>query len=264
MSKASRAAAARYGSVARAYRSFWAPAMIALSRPLIRAMPVEVEDCIADLGSGVGAVSAGLVPRARTVIGLDVSEEMVRHASREVVSVVGEMEKLPFASESLEGAFSTFALQHVSRTGDVFREVARALRPGGFFATATWGTDHAEVGGVYEVLTELFARHRIPAEDRDLKTWHSRVDEPSKVTRHANSAGLTVENAWVARSTYRWTARGFIGWATTMGPYGRRLASVPDQVRARVIDDLKNDIAPLPRDALRWTPECVYAISIKE
>ena len=49
-----------------------------------------------------------------------------------------------------------------------------------------------------------------------------------------------------------------------MGPYGRRLLTVPDQVRARVIEDLKNDIAPLDADAFRWTPECVYVISIKE
>jgi ubiquinone/menaquinone biosynthesis C-methylase UbiE len=264
MSSASRAAAARYGSVARSYRSFWAPAMIALSRPLIHAIPVEVDDRIADLGAGVGAVAARLARRAHKMIGLDVTEGMLRHAPREVLSVAGDIEHLPFADETLDGALSTFVLQHIPRTGAVFHEVARALRPGGFFATATWGPDDAEVGGVYDVLTELFARHRIPAEAPVTKAWHSRVDEPAKITRHARAAGLTMENAWAARSTYRWTARGFIGWATTMGPYGRRLAAVPEQVRARVIGDLKNDIAPLPDDAFRWTPECVYTISIKE
>jgi len=264
MSKASRAAAARYGAVARSYRRYWSPALIALSRPLIRAMPVEVEDRIADLGSGVGAIGARLAPRARAVIGLDVTEGMLRHAPREVLSVAGDMEHLPFADRTLDGALCTFVLQHVSGTGAAFREVARALRPGGFFATATWGTDDAEVGGPYDVLTELFARHRIPADTSPMRTWHSRVDDPAKLTRHARAAGLTMENAWMARSTYQWTPRGFIGWATTMGPYGRRLAAVPDQVRARMIADLKNDIAPLSRDELRWTPECVYAISIKE
>jgi ubiquinone/menaquinone biosynthesis C-methylase UbiE len=264
MSKASRAVAARYGSVARSYRTFWAPVLVALSRPLIRAMPVEVEDRIADLGSGVGAIAARLAPRARMVIGFDIAEGMLRRAPREVLSVAGDMEHLPFADETLDGALTTFVLQHVPRTGTVFQEVARALRPGGFFATATWGTDDAEVGGVYDVLTELFARHRIPAEDPALTSWHGRVDEPAKITRYARAAGLTMENAWTARSTYKWTARGFIGWATTMGPYGRRLAAVPDQVRARVVDDLRNDIASLPADAFRWTPECVYTISIKE
>jgi ubiquinone/menaquinone biosynthesis C-methylase UbiE len=264
MSSASRAAAARYGAAATSYRRFWAPALAALSRPLIRAMPVEREDRIADLGSGVGAIAARLASRARAVIGLDVTERMLRQAPREVLSIVGDMEQLPFADQTLDGALSTFVLQHVARTGEVFREVARALRPGGFFATATWGPDDGEVGGVYDVVTELYARHRIPAEDAGLKAWHSRVDEPAKVTRYARAAGLTMENAWTGRSTYKWTARGFIGWTTTMGPYGRRLAAAPDQVRARLIDDLHNDIAPLSADAFRWTPECVYTISVKE
>jgi ubiquinone/menaquinone biosynthesis C-methylase UbiE len=264
MSSTSRAVAARYGNAARSYRRFWSPAMIALSRPLIRAMPLETGDCLVDIGCGVGAIAARLAPRARTVIGLDVAEGMLRLSPREVLAAGGDMTQLPFATDSLDGVFSTFALQHISRTGRVFQEVSRALRPGGFFATATWGTDHAEVGGIYDVLNELFARHRIPAEDRGLKTWHSRVDEPAKIMRHARGAGLVVENAWAARQAYRWNARGFIGWATTMGPYGRRLAAVPDQVRARIIEDLRNDLAPLDADAFRWTPECVYAISIKE
>jgi ubiquinone/menaquinone biosynthesis C-methylase UbiE len=238
--------------------------MITLSRPLIRAMPVDSEDRIADLGCGVGAIASRLAPRARKVFGLDVTEGMLRLAPAEVLSVAGDLTQLPFTTESLDGAFSTFVLQHVSRTGLAFKEVARALRPGGFFATATWGADDAEIGGVYDVLNELFARHRIPAEDRGPKAWHSRVDEPAKIARHAAAAGLVMENGWATRSTYRWTQRSFIGWATTMGPYGRRLLTVPDQVRARVIEDLKNDIAPLNADAFRWTPECVYAISIKE
>jgi ubiquinone/menaquinone biosynthesis C-methylase UbiE len=264
MSFTSRAVAARYGRVASAYRRFWAPAMITLSRPLIRAMPVEAEDRIADLGCGVGAIASRLAPRARKVFGLDVTEEMLRLSPADVISVAGDLTQLPFTAECLDGAFSTFALQHVSRTGLAFKEVARALRPGGFFATATWGIDDAEEGGVYDVLNELFARHRIPAEDRGLKAWHSRVDEPAKIARHAAAAGLLMENGWATRSAYRWSKRGFIGWATTMGPYGRRLLAVPDQVRARVIEDLKNDLESLDADAFRWTPECVYAISIKE
>ena len=264
MSSTTRGVAARYSHVARAYRKFWAPAMIALSRPLIRAMPVERGDRIADLGTGVGAVAGRLTARARKVIGLDVSEGMLRLAPREMRCVAGDMTRLPFAHESFDGVLSTFVLQHVSQTGAVFREVARALRPGGFFATATWGTDDAEVGGAYDVLNELFARHRIPAEDPPLKAWHSRVEEPAKIARYASGAGLVVENAWATRSVYQWSVRGFIGWATTMGPYGRRLSAVPDQVRVRIIEDLRNDLAPLNADAFRWTPECVYVISIKE
>ena len=263
MSDRLRAVAARYGPAARSYRRFWSPAMVALSRPLIRALPIERGDRIADLGCGVGTIGSRLAGRAQMVVGLDAAEGMLRRAPREVLAVAADMARLPVADRTLDGAFSTFALQHVPKTAEVFREVARALRPGGFVGTATWGTDHAEVGGVYVVLDELFARHRIPQEP-GFKTWHGNVDEPAKLERHARAAGLTVERAWAARSAYRWPKAGFIGWATTMGPFGRRLMRVPDSVRARVIEDLHNDLAPLPEAAFRWTPECVYVIALKE
>jgi ubiquinone/menaquinone biosynthesis C-methylase UbiE len=258
-----RAIAARYGSAARSYRQFWAPVMVTHSRPLIEVLPLAAGDVVADLGCGVGAIGARLAPRAGAVVGLDVAEGMLRRSPRDVLTVTADIVELPFGDRTLNGAYSTFALQHVRRTGEVFRQVARALAPGGFLGTATWGKDHAEAGGVYDVLDELFARHRIPPEAPVLKTWHGNVDEPAKLERHARAAGLTVERAWAARSTYAWPKAGFIGWATMMGPYGRRLAAAPDVVRARVIEDLHNDLAPLPPSAFRWTPECVYLIALK-
>ena len=263
MSKATRATAARYGNVARQYRMYWAPAMTTLSRPLIRAMPVEERDVVLDVGAGVGAIIAQFSSRLRMAVALDVSEGMLGRAPHEIHRVAGDMMQIPIRDETTDGAFSTFALQHASRTGLVFSEVARALRPGGFFATATWGLDHAESGGCYEVLEEIFRRHRIPAAE-PFTTWHDHVNEPSKMERYARGAGLMVERAWAQRSTFRWTPKRFLGWATTMGPYGRRLATMPEQLRARLISDLRNDLEPLEKDAFRWTPECVYAIAIKQ
>ena len=263
MSQALRNAAERYGSVARPYRRFWAPVMVAHARPLIGVLPLELDDTIADLGCGVGVIGARLAKRARTVAGVDVSEGMLRRAQDGVLCVAGDIANLPFGDETLDGALSTFALQHVSRTGRAFKETARALRPGGFFGTATWGTDHAESGGAYSVVDDLFARHRIPAETPGLKTWHDHVDEPAKMERHARAAGLTVERAWAARSTYEWPRTAFTGWVTTMGPYGRRLLAAPEPVRARLVDDLNAELAMLPDAAFRWTPECVYVIALK-
>ncbi|MGZ4189871.1 MAG: class I SAM-dependent methyltransferase [Actinomycetota bacterium] len=258
------AVAARYGAAARTYRRFWAPAMVTLSRPLVSAMPVEAGDVVADLGCGVGAIAARVAARARTVIGVDVAEGMLARAPRdEVRCVAGTIDRLPLADTSLDGAFSTFVLQHLPRPSVMFREAARALRPGGFLATATWGADDAESGGAYDVLEEVFRRHRIPPEEATLKTWHVRVEDTKKVTRLATGAGLVVERAWAERGTYRWPRRTFLGWATTMGPYGRRLASLPEQLRARVTFDLQNDFSSLPDDAFAWTPEVVYLIALK-
>ena len=264
MSRALRAAAQRYGSVARAYRRFWAPVMVAHSKPMISALPLERNDTIADLGCGVGVIGARLAKRARTVVGIDVAEDMLRRAPDAVRRMAGDIATVPLGNETLDGAISTFALQHVPRTGLAFKEIARALRPGGFVGTATWGTDHAETGGCYDVVDDLFARHRVPAEAPALKTWHERVDEPAKLVRHARAAGLTVERSWAARSTYEWPRKSFFGWVTTMGPYGRRLMATPEDVRARLVERLDSELSMLPEGAFRWTPECVYVIAVKE
>ena len=263
MSRTLRGVADRYGSVALAYRRYWAPVMVAHARPMLRALPLERRDVIADLGCGVGVIASRLAKRARTVVGIDVAERMLRRAPDAVRALCGDVSQLPFADGSLDGSYSTFVLQHVARTGRVFDEVARVLRPGGFVGTATWGHDHAEAGGAYDVVEDLFATHRVPDETPPLKTWHDRVDEPDKLERHARAAGLTVERAWTARSTYEWPRAGFFGWVTTMGPYGRRLMSLSDPVRVRVIEELRGKLSALPDAAFRWTPECVYVIAVK-
>ena len=264
MSEAIRRAAERYGSVARSYRRYWAPVMVAHARPMIAALPLEESDRIADLGCGVGVIGARLARRARMVVGMDVSEGMLRRAADVVRRVAGDMGRLPFGDATLDGALSTFALQHVAKTGNAIAEVARALRPGGFLGTATWGLDHAEAGGPYALVEDLFAKHRVPAEATAMKTWHDHVDEPAKLERHAMRAGLIVERSWAARSTYVWPRANFFGWVTTMGPYGRRLANLPDAVRARLSEELHEGLAALPDAAFRWTPECVYLVAIKQ
>src|SRR5262249_7372506 len=160
--------------------------------PMITALPLQRGDTIADLGCGVGVIGARLAKRARTVIGIDAAEGMLRRAPDTVRRVAGDIARMPFADGMLDGVFSTFALQHVPRTGQAFKEAARSLRPGGFAGTATWGIDEAETGGCYDVVQDLFARHRIAADTMAIKTWHDRVDEPAKLERYARAAGLTV------------------------------------------------------------------------
>src|SRR5439155_23054275 len=132
MSDALRAVAARYGNAARSYRRFWAPAMVALSRPLIRALPFEQNDLIADLGCGVGAIGARLARRARGVVGLDVAEGMLKRVPPQVIPVAADMARVALGAETLDGAVATFAVQHSPRLGLVYAVVARVPRPGGF------------------------------------------------------------------------------------------------------------------------------------
>jgi len=256
-----RAVAQRYGSVARAYRSFWSPVMVALSRPLIDVLPLSAGQLLLDMGCGVGTIASSLAARVDRVVGVDLSEGMLRRAGRDIERVSADLLNLPLADGSFDGAFSTFALQHVPFPGKAFQQAARVLRRGGFLGTATWGVDHAESGGAYEVLEDVFARCEIP-EEPSMKTWHDRVDRPAKLRALTRRASLKVDRIWETRNEYRWTRAQFFGWATSLGPYGRRLATAEPAKRERAIGELEVALASLGDDGFLWTPLVVYLIAV--
>jgi ubiquinone/menaquinone biosynthesis C-methylase UbiE len=257
-----RAIAHRYGGVARAYRSFWSPVMVALSQPLIEAMPLARDQRLLDLGCGVGTIASLLASRVDGVVGLDVSEGMLRRAPRDIARVAGDALRLPVCESSFDGAFSTFALQHVPFPGRALQGAAGAVRPGGFVATATWGFDHGESGGAYDTLDDVFARHDVPDEPAAVKTWHGRVDRAAKMRALARRAGLRVERAWESREEYRWSRAQFFGWSTSLGPYGRRLFAVDPARRAHALSDLQIALEALSDDDFLWRPLIVYMIAV--
>lgn len=119
--------------------------------PLVRLDPARA----LDLGSGTGFVARDLrrrYPDAR-VIALDVSLQMLlaapadggiwsrlRARSRHM-RVVGAMERLPFASESMDLVCSSLALEWSTDPAAALREVRRCLRPDGLFMFTTIGPD---------------------------------------------------------------------------------------------------------------------------
>jgi ubiquinone/menaquinone biosynthesis C-methylase UbiE len=89
-----------------------------------------------DAGMGPGRLCEQLVAGAWTVSGVDISEEMVRHAQRRLPDVskrlrLGRIERLPFDDASFDVAAATGVMEYVESVPDAFAELARVLRPGG-------------------------------------------------------------------------------------------------------------------------------------
>ncbi len=102
---------------------------------------------VLDLGCGTGRGSRALqelFPAAQ-VISLDWSEAMLRHAlerrGEPADGVRADMHALPFAPRRFDLVFSNLAVQWSSREPQLFREVLRALKPGGLFLFSSFGPD---------------------------------------------------------------------------------------------------------------------------
>jgi ubiquinone/menaquinone biosynthesis C-methylase UbiE len=97
---------------------------------------------VLDIGCGVGRLTRALSTRAASVVGIDVSDEMVKQA-REAVADLGNVDiqlgngtdlaGLP--DSSFDAAFSFVVFQHIpdpAVTCTYVREIGRVLRPGGW------------------------------------------------------------------------------------------------------------------------------------
>ncbi|MDB5258851.1 MAG: hypothetical protein JWO73_59 [Candidatus Taylorbacteria bacterium] len=95
---------------------------------------------ILDLGCGDGRYAMHLKELgARSVEGIDISEKMIEIAfqNKEKTSGVdfhvADGRKLPFKDHTFDIIFSNFVIHYFENTSEVFKEIGRVLRPGGYF-----------------------------------------------------------------------------------------------------------------------------------
>lgn len=110
----------------------------ALATALLARLPVAPR--LLDLGCGPGRDMAWLEGAGASVVGLDLSPGMLRHA-RTIVQgrlVEGDMRALPFAAASFDGVWCMASLLHVPKAdaGSVLAEVHRVLVDGGLVAVS--------------------------------------------------------------------------------------------------------------------------------
>jgi len=87
-----------------------------------------------DAACGTGRFAGSLVARGHQVIGVDSSPDMLDVARRRVPSgefLLGEVEELPVADDSMDVVTCALALSHLPSLGAAMSEFARVLRPGG-------------------------------------------------------------------------------------------------------------------------------------
>jgi len=116
---------------------------------------------VLDLASGEGYGSAMLAEMAAEVVGIDISEEAVRHASdkyqrNNLVYRTGSILQVPLEGSTLFDLIVCFeALEHVADHDQLMSEVKRLLKPDGLFLISTPNkstySDHDDFDNPYHV-----------------------------------------------------------------------------------------------------------------
>ncbi|GAB2600444.1 class I SAM-dependent methyltransferase [Kribbella endophytica] len=95
---------------------------------------------VGDIGCGTGRLAPYLASRGLTPHGVDLSPRMIELARRDYPDFtfeVGDLRKLPFEDASLAGVVCWFSLIFLAPADrdPAFAELARVVRPGGYFVT---------------------------------------------------------------------------------------------------------------------------------
>jgi 2-polyprenyl-3-methyl-5-hydroxy-6-metoxy-1,4-benzoquinol methylase len=118
----------------------WDDTMVKLRDLVHDIMPEKA--CILDAGCGHGNfVVDELRSRISNVIGVDVGHETTTGNVSADKIIYSGLEDLPFEDNYFDGVVSLWVLEHLEKPEKVFLEIARVLKPGGFFAFATPNRD---------------------------------------------------------------------------------------------------------------------------
>lgn len=135
-----------------------------------------------EIGAGTGVVGAALRARKWRVVGVDISEAMLQRAAGRGLPVVrADAAALPFASNSVDDAYSVWMLHVVADQAAVIREAFRVLRPGGRYLM--------ELTSRYEREGDEIARIRAKM-DRALREGNPPRDDAEVMIRMAVQAGF--------------------------------------------------------------------------
>ncbi len=115
---------------------------------------------VVELGVGTGVVAKGLQRHGIDVVGVDLSDAMMRRAVERIGPCVAmaDIDRLPLADDSADSAYFVWVLHLVHDPAATLAEAVRVVRPGGSVATITNGSLYAaddEIASIIDGLAPL-------------------------------------------------------------------------------------------------------------
>jgi demethylmenaquinone methyltransferase / 2-methoxy-6-polyprenyl-1,4-benzoquinol methylase len=186
-----------------------------------------------DVATGTAGVALQLIDRTGScVVGLDVSEEMIRRGRENAVRagalesidfVIGTAERLPFTDATFDALTCTYLFRYVPEPAVTLRELARVLKPGGKIASLEFSVPPDRL---WRTVWWLYTRVVLPAAGLLLgRGWYrvGRFLGPS-ISAHLRRYPLEEqEREWIAAGIERIGCQpmsfggGVVMWGTRSG-----------------------------------------------
>jgi ubiquinone/menaquinone biosynthesis C-methylase UbiE len=234
-----------YARVAAAYDGRWADVLAVHARAVADRLPLTTARRVAELGCGPGRLLehlATLAPQAQ-VLGVDLTEEMIRRAPAQYGRVVADVQALPFAAESLDAVVMPFVLFHLPDLPLALSAVRRALVTGGSFAAVTWSGHDPHPA--YDVWVRVINEHDAPADRSPQMPSNGVTSDPEKLTAALTTAGFGQVDVTVERFRRAVTAEQFLAHSRVIGSMARRLDLLPAERRTACLEAAEQALSKL-------------------
>lgn len=173
-------------------------------RWLIGKAMISAEHSTLDIGCGTGVLEEKFIPYVN-VVGLDLSNEMIAIArSKQIGSltlILGDAEKLPFASNSFDRVLSCYAVKYCNLESFV-AQIYRVLRPGGRLVLYDFAKPRGLLGPLHAFY--IYGIFRV------LGLLTRRVDRGISLT-FSELPGIICRTDWYAKLGALLTEQGFQG-----------------------------------------------------
>jgi ubiquinone/menaquinone biosynthesis C-methylase UbiE len=155
-----------------------------VQRESLEALQLGADDRLLDVGCGTGAASRSAASVAASVVGIDLSPEMIRQAQRlaegfaNVHFEIADSEHLPFEDGAFTAVLCSNSFHHYPDPARAVREMARVLAPGGRIVIGDACSDRAAAR-----VADMFLRRFEPG--------HVRLYRSDELGSFVRDAGLS-------------------------------------------------------------------------
>ncbi len=225
------------------------------ARELLGSLALRPDDCVLDIGSGDGRITAAIaerVPQGR-VVGVDSSAEMIRHARAgfsgdrwpNLTFTQADASALPFDSE-FSVVYSSATLHWVADHRSAIAGIARALQPAGRLIAQMGGYGCA--AAMIAAMDDVMRRPQWAPAFQDFSFRYA-FHRPQDYARWLEQAGFEVDEArLIPKDMVHSDRAAFTGWIrSAWHPYTDPIAPAK---RARFIEEAVDQyLASHPPDA---------------